>query len=223
MTVLAIDTATRTIGMGLARPDEILYEKSWHSDNFHTVELAPAVQTALQQSGTSVKDLQSIVLANGPGSYTGLRIGLSFAKGLAFQRGIPIIPINTLDILAAAHPLDDRTLIAIIQAGRSRLIAAHYKVQNEAWTQSGEAYIATLEELYESINEASILCGELSAEERRRLARKHKKVQLALPSQSVRRPAILAELALALPEAEATQRRLGLTPDYFKSEAALPS
>jgi tRNA threonylcarbamoyladenosine biosynthesis protein TsaB len=218
MTILAIDTATKTIGIGLVRAEEILYEKTWRSDNFHTVELAPAVKAAFKEASIRKGAIRTIAIANGPGSYTGLRIGLAFAKGFAFNKLLKIAPIPTLDILAAGHPLAERQLIAIIQAGRGRLNAAHYEAKKDNWQLTKSPYITTLDDLYSSINTPAILCGELSVAERKRLRRKHKMVQISAPALGVRRPAILGQLALNS-ASESSSR--GLTPEYLKTQADL--
>ena len=77
----------------------------WHSQNYHTVELAPSIQHALAQASLKQGDLKAIAVAIGPGSYTGLRIGLALAKGLAFAERLSLIPIPTLDVLAAGQPI----------------------------------------------------------------------------------------------------------------------
>ena len=223
MTTLAIDTATRTIGIGIARADEVLYEKSWRSDNFHTVELAPAAKLAFKESGLRKRAIKHIAIAIGPGSYTGLRIGLAFAKGFAFGPSLPIIPVPTLDILAAGHPLDERQLLAIIQAGRGRLNAQAYQAKDGAWQAQGEAYLTTLEEIYAAVKKPTLLCGELSAEQRKRLGRKHKLVQLAPPALSLRRPAVLAHLGIQALESEEAPASSALSPNYLKTAANLPA
>jgi len=139
MTIVAIDTATKSMGIALANPSFVLFENIWQSDNYHSVELAPSIRRALMQTQTKLSAISAIALAIGPGSYTGLRIGLAFAKGIATSLGIPIIPIKTLDILAAGVAIDDKPLIALIQAGRSRFNAASYSAKEGHWLPEQEA------------------------------------------------------------------------------------
>ncbi len=219
MTILAIDTASRSMGLALYQADRVLYESSWHSDNYHTVELAPAIKGAFAQAGISRKKISAIALAIGPGSYTGLRIGLALAKGMAFPLGIPIVPVPTLDILAAGHPVEDLPLIALIQAGRGRLSAANYTAQDGKWQQEQAPYLISIDDLYESTNHPTIICGELLVPERKKLARKKKSILLASSALSVRRPALLAELAHELLEMNQEFPMLALAPEYLQSDS----
>ena len=223
MSLLAIDTSTRSMGLALYQDDRVLLESLWTSPDFHTVELAPAIQQALQRCQLNVSDISAIAFAIGPGSYTGLRIGLALAKGLAFTHDLPLIAVPTLDILAAAQPLEDIPLAAVLQAGRTRLAVGHYTVQDGRWAATGEPELMTLDELSTSIKKPTLLCGELYQEERRQLGRKHINVRLASPANSLRRPAILAELAWARFLADENDLAPGLGPHYVQTQEAIPA
>lgn len=222
MTLLAIDSSTRAIGLALYDGHSILYENAWHSQDFHTVELAPAIQEALQRAGLKVTKLGAVGVAIGPGSYTGLRIGLAIAKGLAQARRLSLITVPTLDIVAAAQPITDAPLAAVLGAGRGRLAVGWYRAQDGAWVAQGEAALTTIEELSASIDKPTIICGELYEEERRVLARKRVNAMIALPSRSLRRPALLAELAWARWQAGEVAREPGLGPVYITTNEAIP-
>ena len=120
--LLAIDTATRIMSLALHDGDTLLAEQSWNTRNRHTVELAPAVLNMLNSLEMSVADLAGLGVSIGPGSYTGLRIGVAFAKGLAAAHRLPLVGVTTLDTLAAAQPhhQSGMGLIAVVQAGRGR-------------------------------------------------------------------------------------------------------
>ncbi len=131
--LLAIDTATRATGVCLANGAQILAEHIWHSERYHTVELAPEVAVLLQRNHVDLNDLEAVAVASGPGSYTGLRIGMALAKGIALAQRIPLIGVPTLDILAAAQPAADFALAdtdrrrprtvrgGMVQMGRSKV------------------------------------------------------------------------------------------------------
>ena len=85
--LLAVDTSTQTIGVALYDGVKILSEMVWISDQYHTVELAPTVESLMERSGVSLGVLKVVAVALGPGSFTGLRIGLAFAKGYARRCG----------------------------------------------------------------------------------------------------------------------------------------
>ena len=220
--LLALDTSTRTIGVALYDGVQVLSESVWNSKDYHTVELAPAVAETLSKSGVAIEDLQALVVATGPGSFTGLRIGLALAKGIALVRHLPLIGIPTLDVLAAAQSLDDAPLAAVLRAGRGRLAVGWYEANKNAWLPVSEIEILTLEELAQRIQSPTHVCGELDEEERRLLGRKRKNVILASPAQSLRRPAYLAELGWHRWQNEDVDDPATLAPFYLHYNDPIP-
>ena len=192
--LLAIDTSTRTVGLALYDGAQVVSEMIWTSHDHHTAELAPAIADLMAKAGINAGNLQALAVALGPGSFTGLRIGLAVAKGLALVRHIPIVGIPTLDFLAAAQPVREVPLAAVLRAGRNRLAVGWYKAERGAWQATGEVVGMTAQELHDLIQAPTVVCGELTGEERRLLGRRRKIVLLASPAQSLRRPSFLAEL-----------------------------
>ncbi len=219
MNLLAIDSSTRTSGLAVYDGLQVRYECSWTGMDFHGVDLAPQIQKALDLSGSKIKDFGAVAVATGPGSYTGLRIGLALAKGLAFANSLALIAVPSLDILVAGQPLQDLPLVAVLQAGRSRLVVGRYKVKKERWQAEGALSLMTVEELSESIHHPTLICGELGESERAALGRKYKNAVIQSAAWSVRRPALLAELAWARWQAGEVDEAKGLAPIYLPSEA----
>jgi tRNA threonylcarbamoyladenosine biosynthesis protein TsaB len=184
--------------------------------------------------------ISALGVALGPGSFTSLRVGLAFAKGLVLACHIPIVGIPTLDIVAAAVPLPgllaaspdlgataqanhSLRLAAVLPAGRGRLVLGWYKTGKTGWQADGAVMVTTADELADQIHKPVIVCGEMSADERHRLMRKFKNVSLAPPSQCVRRPAILAELAWQNWQAGKTDPAATLAPIYIHVAGGLPA
>lgn len=193
--LLALDTSTRTVGVALYDGVYVLFESIWTSQDYHTVELAPAIEKALAHVGMKITDLHALAIATGPGSFTGLRIGMALAKGLALSRHLPLIGIPTLDILARSQCVQDIPLAAVLHAGRGRLAVGWYQVVKGAWSSNGPIELLDIQQLASHIQQPTLVCGELAEGERRILSRKHKNVLLSSPAQSLRRPSFLAELA----------------------------
>lgn len=193
--LLAVDTSTQWMGLALFDDEQIIGETIWQTHNHHSVELSPAVELLFKRSGISSKDLEVLAVATGPGSFTSLRIGMAFVKGLSLAMNLPVIGIPTLDITAAAVPVRDIELAAVLQAGRGRLAVGSYRPKDGEWYQHGEPQVMTPFELEQSIKKPTLICGELSSEERKTLARRWKNILLAEPAISIRRPAYLAQLA----------------------------
>jgi len=215
--LLAIDTSTRQIGLALYEEDRVLHETIFYSQNYHTIHLAPAVQAAMGQVAAEFSDLTATAVALGPGSFTGLRIGMALAKGIALAQHIPILGIPSLDILAAGQPLADHSLAAVLKAGRGRLAVKWYAASNKNWQPIGELEVHSVESLSEQITKPTLICGELEGEERRILRRNRKLVSVASPAWSIRRPSFLAELAWSRFHKSDFDEPAQLSPIYLHS------
>ncbi|RPH62923.1 MAG: tRNA (adenosine(37)-N6)-threonylcarbamoyltransferase complex dimerization subunit type 1 TsaB, partial [Chloroflexi bacterium] len=119
--LLAVDTSTAQIGLALYDGAQVVAESLWSSRARHTQELAPAFAEMLAHTGVKVDEIKAIGVALGPGSFTSLRVGLAFVKGLAFSRNLPIVGINTLSVVAASQPPSGLPLACLLPAGRGRL------------------------------------------------------------------------------------------------------
>jgi tRNA threonylcarbamoyladenosine biosynthesis protein TsaB len=220
--LLALDTSTRNAGIALYDGVQVIGEWVWVSYNHHTVELAPAVAQVLQRAGITAADLTVLGVATGPGSFTGLRIGMALAKGLALARHLPMVGVPTLDILAAAQPVRAYEMVAVLQAGRGRLAAAWYQVVDNNWQAVGEAAVQTVDDLSRKIQRPTWVCGELNEAERHLLGRRRKNVILASPAQCLRRPSFLAELAWQRWQAGKMDNPETLTPTYLHYKEPIP-
>jgi tRNA threonylcarbamoyladenosine biosynthesis protein TsaB len=220
--LLAVDTSTAQVGLALYDGAQMIGEFAWRSSQRHTVELAPAISDLLARCGFIMEDVRALGVALGPGSFTSLRVGLSLVKGLALARHLPLIGIPTLDILAAAQPASKLPLAAVIQAGRSRLALGWYKSSKNGWQAKGPARVVTVEALMDEIENPSLVCGELTSEERQKLSEKAH-VHLASPAQSVRRPAILAELAWVRWQEGKVDDEASLAPIYLHVAESIPA
>jgi tRNA threonylcarbamoyladenosine biosynthesis protein TsaB len=235
--LLAVDTSTEQVGVALGDGTQIVAEWMWYSKQYHTVELAPALERLLRLAGSTMDEIEAISVAIGPGSYTALRVGLSLGKGIAISRGIPIIGIPTLDVLAAAQPRGGMPLATVLRAGRGRVALGWYKpapssghtesaAQRNAggfWESQGEVELTTVDALARSIEKPTLVAGELTAEERQRLARKKVKVILAAPHLCVRRPSLLAEIGWHRLQSGKVDNAATLSPIYLHQAEPAPA
>jgi len=220
--LLAIDTSTRSVGLALFDGVQVLAETIWESHDFHTVELAPAVEEMLNRAHLKAADLGAITVAIGPGSFTGLRIGLALAKGMVFVQRIPLIGVPTLDVTAAAIPPGNLPLGAVLRAGRGRLAIAWYENDNNAWKLSTKIEVWTPQELCERVVSPAVVCGELSAAERQLIAEKNPLIQMVSAAQSLRRPAYLAEIGWQRWQANQVDDPESLSPIYLHYNDPIP-
>ena len=129
--ILNIETSTSACSVAIAREGEVVFERSTLKGPSHAAILGVYVEEALAFAQQQHLTCQAVAVSCGPGSYTGLRIGVSMAKGLCFGQNIPLIAIHTLDIVAAAAqrqlPADEKALICpMLDARRMEVYAALY-------------------------------------------------------------------------------------------------
>ena len=161
--LLAIDTATRTLGLALHDSEILIAEQNWRIGNNHNRLLAPSIQTLLENCEVSIESLSAIAVAAGPGSYTGLRIGVALAKGMADAKNLPLIGVNTLDIIAAGQSFQNakHRLLCVLPAGRGRIIVGEYKVKKGHWEADTVPIISTWESVLASLDGAYYIAGDI--------------------------------------------------------------
>ena len=123
---LCIDTSTRYASVSCSDKGELLQELTWRSQRNHSVELAPAVETLLARQKVSVKDLEAVFVAKGPGAFSALRVGMSLAKSLSVGAEIPIVGISTSDVEVEPYIGICPNIVALVPAGRDRAYVATY-------------------------------------------------------------------------------------------------
>jgi tRNA threonylcarbamoyladenosine biosynthesis protein TsaB len=212
--LLAIDTATKMTGIALHDGEAVRAEHLWHSESFHTVELAPEVALLMRRASIEPSGLSGLAVAQGPGSYTGLRIGMAYAKGLALAKKLSLVAVPTLDILARGQPPQEIPMLAIMKAGRARYAIQWYQSNKVGWNAKNGVENLLWEDILTRLDEPAYVCGELDKDQRRSLRRK-KGIILAPPAFCVRRPAVLAEIALQQIQKGELPEVAGLSPIYL--------
>jgi tRNA threonylcarbamoyl adenosine modification protein YeaZ len=137
--LLVLDTATRRPTLALAdREGRLLAARQWTSRHRHGEELLPQLESLLGEQGAEVRDVAGIVAGTGPGSFTGLRIGLATAKVLAYSLGVPIVGVPTTRALAlaAADGAGDGELVVTLPAGAADRYVAPFAVRDGRATES---------------------------------------------------------------------------------------
>jgi tRNA threonylcarbamoyladenosine biosynthesis protein TsaB len=135
MTILAIDTSNYVLGVALLEDNQVLGEYMTNLKKNHSVRIMPAIQTLMKDCERVPADLTKIVVAKGPGSYTGVRIGVTIAKTLAWTLNIPLVGISSLEILAAGTGrYFDGYVSPIFDARRGQVYTALYQYQNSKLT-----------------------------------------------------------------------------------------
>ncbi len=193
--LIAIDTATDHASLALHDGFRVLVEHTWQSPRRHTVELTPRLARALGRLDLHPKHFRGVAVTSGPGSFTGLRIGMAVAKGLALAHSLPLIGVPTLDVVAAAQGRDRRPLCAVLQAGRGRICAATYHWQDGEWLAPDAPHLTTWPALAEATTSPTLFCGEIDQQAAKALKAFGELAVLLPAATRLRRAGFLAELA----------------------------
>ncbi|MCO5214552.1 MAG: tRNA (adenosine(37)-N6)-threonylcarbamoyltransferase complex dimerization subunit type 1 TsaB [Thermomicrobiales bacterium] len=148
---LAIDTSTDSVGIALSTTDGVV-SRTWLANRAQTTTVLPEIDSMLAEHSMHPGDISGLVVATGPGTFTGLRVGLAIAKGIVAALSVPLAGVSTLDIVMAAHPEND--LVAVLPAGRGRVVSKR---------RNAEAWNTTVDELLTSLvaTPETLLIGEL--------------------------------------------------------------
>ncbi|KGX85075.1 tRNA (adenosine(37)-N6)-threonylcarbamoyltransferase complex dimerization subunit type 1 TsaB [Pontibacillus litoralis] len=130
MNVLAIDTSNQALGVAIGRDDEVVAEYQTNIKRNHSVQLMPAIVRLMEEAEMTPQDLDRIAVAHGPGSFTGVRIGLTTAKTLAWSLSIPIVAVSSLEVLAYNGVLFDGYVCPFFDARRGLVYTGLYAYQN---------------------------------------------------------------------------------------------
>ncbi len=216
--LLAIDTSTRQSGIALYDAARgLLAEHHWLAGRQHTVELMPEIAHLMSQAHVEPAGLAGVAVALGPGSFTGVRVALAAAKGLALARGIPVLGVPTLDVIAYPHRAQVWPVVAILQAGRGRICWATYGHGPGGWAAQAPPALSTVEDLAGALDGPAIFAGEISPADRAALrAASRPGIHVLPPALALRRAGYLAELAAARLEAGEHDDPATLSPIYLQ-------
>jgi tRNA threonylcarbamoyl adenosine modification protein YeaZ len=215
---LVIDTSTGYAGLAIVHGYQILAETIWQCGSNHSVELSPHLVSLLAQNKVDIQSIDCVIVAKGPGSFNGLRVGVSEAKGIAYSLGIPIIGISTLEATAYQFALTGMPVCAIQNAGREEIAAAIFqRKQRKGWCRVMEEQITTLSQIQHQIKIPTIFCGEFNEATGMQVKKLFKsRALMPTPAGQLRRAAYLAELGQIRITAQDYDNLATLQPLYLR-------
>jgi tRNA threonylcarbamoyl adenosine modification protein YeaZ len=215
--LLAIDTSTDSISLALAQEGCMLAELTWRCGQNHSVELLPRLTYLLERVKADLKLLAGVVVAIGPGSFNGLRVGVTTAKGLAFSLGIPLVGISTLETSAFQHAETGLPVCPVANAGRGEVAAALFQQKNGAWLRLVEEHITTVDAICAGVDHKTVFCGEhVLAIDQKLLEKLGEKAIIPHRSALARRAGFLAELGQRRLETGKHDNPATLQPLYLR-------
>ena len=162
MKILGIDTTTARLCLGLY-VDGKFYEYSLQVGRNLSALLVPTIQRVIAALGLKIADIDYFACGLGPGSFTGMRIGLATIKGLSVVKNKPIIGISTLDILAKNAPLKDRLIVTAIDARRALIYCSSYKYEQGSLKRKSAYSLLSLDELVKKFPGKAVILGDAVA------------------------------------------------------------
>ncbi len=160
--LLAIDTSSDRAGVALFDGHN-LHLRQWPSVRAQTTQVLPAIRQLITSAGLTVGDLASVAVATGPGTFTGLRVGMSLAKGFALGRRIPLAGVPTLEATSLPWTSAGLSVIAILPAGRGRIVWQWFGQENQPHALESIPVNTTPPELIEAVASVHVdaIVGEL--------------------------------------------------------------
>lgn len=187
--LLALDTSTDWSGLAVYDGSVVLAETTWRSARQHTEQVVGQLELTCGYLGIGPSDLTAIAVALGPGSWAGLRVGMSLAKSLALAGNLPLMGVSTMDVLAWPFRDREQWVVPLIRLGRDRYAAAQYAPLTAQCAEPTEPAGYSVAELP---LRRGLYVGDLDP-----VVRDHVGSVASFPSpaDNVRRPAALAEIA----------------------------
>lgn len=222
---LSLDTASEVASIALSRRGRAFAGHAWEAGREHGRQLLPAVDALLRKERVTKDDLTAVFVDIGPGSYAGLRAGVSTAKALAFALELPLVGVGRLEIEAylPVHQADVQrdasvTVVALHRAGRRDIAWAAYRAGPE-WRELRSPRLVRRDELLDALPAGALVTGEIDNELAAALAQRGHRVDPGAPE---RRAALLAELGWRRLQAGRTDDPKTLVPLYLREPAIGP-
>jgi tRNA threonylcarbamoyladenosine biosynthesis protein TsaB len=160
MIILAFDTATKIGSVAITYEDQLIISCTKKSNISYSKRLLSSIELTLKQASLTLEDMSGFGVTIGPGSFTGLRIGLSIAKGLAYATGKPLVGVSTLEAMAFGLPFVPYLICPVIDARKGEVYAGFYKNQGQTLLKTSPEMVLSPRDLCQYINEPVLFLGD---------------------------------------------------------------
>ena len=220
MKILAVDTATTSCSVGLLSGRQVLAEEVYTAGKTHSRHLMAIIQGLLGRCNCSPDDVKGIAVTRGPGTFTGLRIGISTVKGLATALGVPVVGVSSLEALAYPLAWTLRPVVAMIDARRGEIYHARYGCSPKAGQGTPAARVDAPEVAADMLTDNVVLVGSGAVLYRSLFADRIPGVQIADDPFHLIRAASVGLLAFERFERRDTDPVDALVPEYIRKSDA---
>ena len=163
MKILGIDTSTMAANVAVLEDDKLICEYTINTKKTHSQKLMPMIENMLNLSDINIKDIDAIGICVGPGSFTGLRIGMATAKAISHVNNIPLIGVNSLEVLGANMDFSNKKICSILDAQRNQVYTCKYIFEENKSKSLEDIKIMPIDDLLEELsatNEEWVIIGE---------------------------------------------------------------
>ena len=198
MKVLGIDTSSLAASVAVIEDNKLICEYTINTKLTHSQKLMPMIENMLKISDINVNEMDMIAVCQGPGSFTGLRIGMATAKALAHVNKLHIVGINSLELLAGNMDLCDKKICSILDAQRTQVYMGQYKFENNELVELKNVDVVEIDDLLEELknsNEEWILVGEAVYKYEEKI-KEIENIYIPAPSHNVNKASSLCSIAV---------------------------
>ena len=223
MSILAIDTATQVSSVAVLKEGRLLAELTMQGKLTHSETLLPHIEQVLKMAAVAKEELTGIAVSNGPGSFTGLRIGLAAAKAMSYVLGIPLVGVSTLQALAYQLPAPGVRVMCLLDAQKGNAYEESYRWENNSLQVVDSVQVAKITDIVAAcanMNEQVILLGDAVQKKVAGKLELPANVSVAPPHIVMPRAACVAMLGQAKLLAGETDNVMDLEPVYIRRSEA---
>ncbi len=223
MSILAIDTATQVSSVAVLKEGRLLAELTMQGKLTHSETLLPHIEQVLKMAAVAKEELTGIAVSNGPGSFTGLRIGLAAAKAMSYVLGIPLVGVSTLQALAYQLPAPGVRVMCLLDAQKGNAYVESYRWENNSLQVVDSVQVAKITDIVAAcanMSEQVILLGDAVQKKVAGKLELPANVSVAPPHIVMPRAACVAMLGQAKMMAGETDNVMDLEPVYIRRSEA---
>ncbi|WP_042277619.1 tRNA (adenosine(37)-N6)-threonylcarbamoyltransferase complex dimerization subunit type 1 TsaB [[Clostridium] dakarense] len=198
MKVLGIDTSSMATSVAVIEDNKLICEYTVNTKKTHSQKLMLMIENMLKISDLDVNEMDLIAVCEGPGSFTGLRISMATAKAIAHVNNLPIVGVNSLELLAANMNLCDKKICSILDAQRTQVYSGQYKFENNEVVELKNIDVVEIDDLIEELKNSKedwIIVGEAVYKYEEKL-KDIENIHIAAPSHNVSKASSLCSVAI---------------------------
>lgn len=198
MKVLGIDTSSLATSVAVIEDNKLICEYTINTKKTHSQKLMPMIENMLNISDLNINEIDLIAVCEGPGSFTGLRIAMATAKAIAHVNNLPIVGVNSVELLSGNMNLCDKKVCSILDAQRTQVYMGQYKFENNKLVELKGVDVVEIDELIEELkntNEEWIIVGEAVYKYGDKL-KDISNIHIPAPSHNVSRASSLCSIAI---------------------------